>query len=309
MVLDELRTCTGPPDRLPVYHLSALGPANADIVAGVWPRIAAGVRRQVVEYMVELAEADFEMDFSAVFRIALDDEDPEVRRAAVEGLWEDEDVRLVPHLAARLLEDEAAAVRAAAASSLGRFVLLGELNKIRPGPYAAAYDALLRCCGCEEDSEVWRRAIESLAYVNNAEVTALIERAYAASDERIRVSAIFAMGRSAHERWGDHIRQELFSPNPELRFEGARACGELSLGDAVLELEELVDDVDREVREAALWSLGQIGGDRAREVIERQCLSEDESTRRAADSALAELEFLSGELSQLLHRLAQDTGN
>jgi len=95
----------------------------------------------------------------------------------------------------------------------------------------------------------------------------------------------------------------LFNPNPELRYEAARACGELQLGEAVPELEELIDDSDPEVREAALWALGQIGGSRAREVLEYYCDAEDEATRVAAEAALDELEFLHGDLSELLTRI------
>ena len=99
------------------------------------------------------------------------------------------------------------------------------------------------------------------------------------------------------------MRQELFSPRPELRYEAARACGELQLGEVVPELEELIDDFDLEVQEAALWALGQIGGSRAREVLEYYCDVEDEATRVAAEAALDELEFLHGDLSEFLTRM------
>ena len=59
-------------------------------------------------------------------------------------------------------------------------MLLGELRKIRPNSSGAAYEALLHCCAHEENLEVWRRALESLAYVDSEDVAALIERAYAA---------------------------------------------------------------------------------------------------------------------------------
>lgn len=307
-LLAALRDCTDLPAQLPMYQLSGLDLADVALLENAWPRMATSVRCQVVLRLVELAELDLEMDFGAVYRVGLEDEDAEVRRVAVEGLWEDEDVRLVPRLVSRLLEDEVPAVRGASAASLGRFVLLGELGKIRPGPSAVACQALLRSCRTETDLDVRRRALESLAYVCSEEVGALICEAYSSPDEKMRVSAVVAMGRSAHDKWCDQVRQELFSPNPELRFEGVRACGELALSDAVPDLEELVDDVDREVREAALWSLGQIGGDRARRIVQRCCLSEDEATRGTAESALAELEFLQGELSELVGRLPPESG-
>ena len=151
-----------------------------------------------------------------------------------------------------------------------------------------------------------RRALESLAFINNETVTRLIHEAYTAPEEKARISAVFAMGRSADTHWARQVRRELFSPSPELRYEAARACGELQLPEAVPELEELTDDADFEVQEAALWALGQIGGDRARQILERRCLARDEATRAAAAAALDELEFLHGNLSELFTKLVSD---
>jgi HEAT repeat protein len=122
----------------------------------------------------------------------------------------------------------------------------------------------------------------------------------------MRVSAIFAMGRSADARWAPQVKQELFSPNSEMRYEAARACGELQLSDTVTELRELAEDVDPEVQEAALWALGQIGGDKARQILERYCASDSEAIRTAAEAALDELEFLHGDLSSLFDRLEKE---
>ncbi len=307
ILLDELREKAEMPAQASLYHLSSLGAEDVARVREVWPGLPVELRRRLITCLVELAEADFEVDFGALFRLGLEDEDAQVRTAAVEGLWEDEDVRLVPLLVARLREDEAVAVRAAAAMSLGRFILLGELEKIRPGPHAMAYEALLTTCQtADEHVEVRRRALESLAYVDNETVAGLIRQAYAAPEEKMRVSAVFAMGRSADTRWARQVQQELFSPNPELRYEAARACGELQLSEAVRDLEELADDADHEVQEAALWALGQIGGDKAREILEYYCLAEDEATRSAAEAALDELEFLHGDLSEFFTRLIRE---
>ena len=308
VLLDELCESAVMPPQASLYHLSCLEIKDVARVRQVWPRLHVELRRRLTARLVELAEADFELDFGAVFRLGLEDDDAEVRTAAVEGLWEDEDVRLIPLLAARLREDEAVEVRAAAAMSLGRFILLGELEKIRPDPRTRAYEALLTACqDAEEHGEVRRRAMESLAYVDNETVAELIPQAYAAPEEKVRVSALFAMGRSADTRWASQVREELFSPNPELRYEAARACGELQLGEAVLELEELADDADPEVQDAALWALGQIGGDKAREIVERYCLAENEATRAAAEAALDELEFMHGDLSDFLTRMIRES--
>jgi HEAT repeat protein len=296
------------PYRASLYHLSNLNPEDAARLAQAGPGLAVDVRRWVISRLVELAEADFEMNFSAVFRLGLEDEDAEVRTSAIEGLWEDEDVDLVPLLIARLRGDEHIAARAAAATSLGRFILLGELEKIRPTPFVLAYEALLAACqNAGEHTDVRRRALESLAYVSNDIVNQLIREAYSATEENVRVSAVFAMGRNADTCWENQVRQELFRPSPELRYEAARACGELQLREAVPELEDLTDDADPEVQEAALWALGQIGGDKARQILERHCLAEDEAARTAAEAALDELEFLHGDLSEFFSRLISES--
>jgi HEAT repeat protein len=303
LLLEELGESAEMPVQASLYHLSSLNAEHVAYMREAWPCLPVELRRRLIARMVELAETDFEVDFGAVFRLGLEDEDTEVRTLAVEGLWEDEDVRLVPLLAARLREDEAATVRAAAATSMGRFILMGELEKIPHGPRALAYESLLAACQtADEHIDVRRRGLESLAYIGNETVAGLIREAYAAPEEKMHISAVFAMGRSADTRWACQVRQELFSPNPELRYEAARACGELQLLEATSELEELADDVDSEVREAALWALGQIGGDKAREILEHYCLAEDEATRLAAEAAMDQLEFLHGDLSELFTR-------
>lgn len=284
-----------------LYGLSNLSRTQAEVAWKVCAGLSPAVRREMVQTLVEIAESDFEVNFGEVFRLALGDEDGEVRRAAVEGLWEDEDVRLVPVLADRLLKDAVPEVRAAAATSLGRFLLLGELEKIQERPHRVAFQALLTACTkAEETIEVRRRALESLAYSGEEAVADLIRSAYEDSDERMRVSAVFAMGRSADDRWADQVMGELHSANPEMRYEAARACGELALEKAVPALIELVGDVDPEVQEAAVWSLGQIGGDEARQVLVDCSRSANEALREAAREALRELEFLHGDLGTFL---------
>jgi HEAT repeat protein len=308
IVLDELREEDRRPDQLSLYYLSNLDTAEAERVRRVWTELPMDLRVELTSRLVELAEADFTLNFGAIFRIAMEDDDAGVREAAIEGLWEEEDVRLVPHLVRRLLEDESAGVRAAAAKSLGRFILLGELRKIRPEPHRIAYEALVEAHRTrDEDTEVQRRALESLAYVSDDTVVASIREAYASSIEKMRISAIFAMGRSADSRWEQEVQQELFSTDPEMRYEAARACGELQISEAVSMLEELTEDTDIEVQEAAIWALGQIGGDRAREILEYYCRVSDEALRSAAEAAVEEFEFLHGDLEDVFADLAEES--
>jgi len=306
-LFDQLRESAETPSQATLYRFSTLDAEAAARVREAWSGWPVELRRRLVTRLVELAEADFEVDFGSVFRLGLEDEDGDVRVTAIKGLWEDQDMHLIPLLAALLREDEIAAVREAAATSLGRFVLLGELGKIRPDPFTITYDVLLAAClDARECVDVQRRALESLAYIGNGTVMDMIREAYGSPEEKVQISAVFAMGRSADVCWARQVQQELYSPSPELRYEAARACGELQLSEAVPELEELADGADPEVQETALWALGQIGGERARKVLEHYCDVEDEALRSAAEAALDELMFMHGDLSDLITRVDKE---
>ncbi|HQK12992.1 MAG TPA: HEAT repeat domain-containing protein [Anaerolineae bacterium] len=294
-LLEELQEM---PEARDLKQFSGLLEKDMQRFAAAWPDLPVAVRRELVQTWSTLAEADFELDFSAIFRLAMHDQDAEVRTAAILGLFEDEDVRLVPQLIEILEHDAVVTVRAAAAQTLAHFVLLGELNKIRPRPFDTACAALTAAYNNpNEDLDVRRRAIEALGYTGIAGVPEMIADAYAHPEARMRVSAVLAMGRSADKRWAKIAYQELFNPLPEMRYEATRACGELSLSEAVPALIELVEDVNPNIQQMALWALGQIGGKQAQRTLEQHIHSENPALRQAAQDALEELDFFHGDLS------------
>jgi HEAT repeat protein len=285
-----------------LYGLSHLTRAEAQLFQEVWSLVDAGRRQWILQSLVDIAEASFEVDFNPIFRLCLNDEDAVVRSRAIEGLWEDEDLTLAGLLVRLLRDDPSESVRAAAATSLGRFVLLGELEKIEAAPAMMVENALLGAIyDPHETLEVRRRALESIAYSGQAQVQDIIEMAYYDEEEKMRISAIFAMGRSVDPLWHEMVIAELDNPNPEMRYEAARACGELEASAALPALIYLIEaDPDPEVQEMAIWALGRIGGKEARRVLEACCESEDEALRQAAEEALDELDFLGGPLDLLL---------
>jgi HEAT repeat protein len=285
-----------------LYGLSHLTRAEAQLFQEVWSLVDAGRRQWILQSLVDIAEASFEVDFNPIFRLCLNDEDAVVRSRAIEGLWEDEDLTLAGLLVRLLRDDPSESVRAAAATSLGRFVLLGELEKIEAAPAMMVENALLGAIyDPHETLEVRRRAVESIAYSGQAQVRDIIEMAYYDDEEKMRVSAVFAMGRSADPFWHEMVIAELDNPDPEMRYEATRACGELEASAALSALIYLIEaDPDPEVQEMAIWALGHIGGKEARRVLEACCESEDEALRQAAEEALDELDFLGGPLHLLL---------
>lgn len=281
-----------------LYYLSDLTKAEIQLFQEVWPLIDLRRRQWIIQSLVDIAEANFEVNFDSVFRVCLNDEDAIVRSRAIEGLWEDEDLALAALLVRLLREDPSESVRVAAATSLGRFVLLGELGKIEAAPAMMVENALLGAIhDPHETLEVRRRAVEAIAYSGQAQVRDIIEMAYYDDEEKMRISAVFAMGRSADPVWRKLVVDELESPNPEMRYEAARACGELEISAALSTLINLVEtDPDLEVQQMAIWALGRIGGKEARRVLEACCESENEALRQAAEEALDELDFLGGHL-------------
>jgi HEAT repeat protein len=170
-------------------------------------------------------------------------------------------------------------------------VYLGEVEQL-PGPQARRVeDTLIGVVGSHDDLEVRRRALEAVAFSGRPQVAELIEQADASPDRPFRISAVFAMGRSADARWKDRVLSELESGDPELRYEAARAAGELELREAVPVLQRMVEEGDLQVREAAIWSLGQVGGDEARAVLLDLLQEAEDDERDFIEDALENLTF------------------
>ncbi|MGQ9674059.1 MAG: HEAT repeat domain-containing protein [Chloroflexota bacterium] len=273
-------------------RLSDLPADEAQEFRRMWPQIDDSRRKKIASSLVELAEENFELDFTAAFYVAIDDPNAEVRQQAIEGLWESMTYDTADLLVNVLRKDPAPEVRAAAASSLGRFTYLIELGKTDKKTASRVREALLAAHRSDSETvEVRRRALEALGYLCDQEVADMVAEAYQSDNEKMRASAIFAMGRNCHPRWLDTILREMDSPSPEMRFEAARAAGELEDQRAVPQLERLVLDPDGEVRHAAIAALGEIGGRRAKRIL-RACLqSPDASIREAAEEALEEINF------------------
>ena len=275
-----------------LYAFSEMSPQELGIFTNSWPKIPLERQRAIIERMVRLAEKSFEVDFNAVFRFFLTSEDDQIRAKAIDGLWEVEETGLIAPLVRMLKEDPSELVRERAAAALGRFALLAEPEELDQHHSTLVRETLLESIRDEgETLEVRRQAVESISFFGGEEIRSIIQNAYDHLAEKMRISAVFAMGRSLDPHWSDIIRAELRNPNPDMRYEAAIASGELGISEAVAILIELIEDPDAEVREAAIWALGQIGGREAKKALRACCLSEDEKLAETANEALEELEF------------------
>ena len=248
-------------DAVVFYGLSALTESEINRVQAVWDSLPDDYRIKLLQRLVDTSETNFDLDYRGLAFYALSDDHPEVRTAAIELLWEDETLELMQHLIEMAQWDESISVRSAAASALGRFILLGELGDLPEVETMRAQDAVVELLtNQDEDVEVRRRSLEAIANCSHEIVDEAIEEAYHSLDSRMRASALFAMGKTCDAQWSEIVLRELDSDDPEFRFEAARASGELELEEAIPSLTRLAQSGDREIKEAAIWALGEIGG-------------------------------------------------
>ena len=270
-----------------LIELSNLNSEEMSSFESSWPSVRPERRQQIVDRLVELAEDNLELNFDAIFKSCLKDGDDEVRAKAIEGLWENEEASLIDPLIGLLEQDGSERVQEAAAVALGNYAMLAEYNKLRHCYVSKVHQALLEAIEDKKKAvEVTRRALEAAAPVSLPEVREAIGNAYKSGIPGLKVSSIYAMGKSCDPVWLPVLLSELSSADAEMRFEAAGACGELEEEEAVPYLITTVDDSDVDVRMAAIRALGKIGNAQAKECL-RQCLeSNSEAVRQAAEQAL-----------------------
>jgi HEAT repeat protein len=250
------------------YGLSGLTSAEIEQLKVVWDKLPASLRRKLLLELAETNELNFDLDYRELGLFGLQDADSSVRTAAIELLWLDESLEFMSKLIDLSQWDDNFEVRAAAVSDLGRFILLGEYEEIPEREAIRAQDVAIQLLtNDQEDLEVRRRALEAISNCSHDIVAEAIQEAYDSSERLMRVSSIFAMGRSCDRRWWTTVLKEMNSEDEELRYEAARAAGELQLEEAVMPLGAMAARDDREIKEAAIWSLGEIGGREAVRIL------------------------------------------
>jgi hypothetical protein len=84
-VLEHLHDADHPFPATDLYLFSDLGKADLAALESAWPQAPAERRRAIMQDLGEIGEANFEVQFEAVYRLGLEDADPNVRAAAVRG--------------------------------------------------------------------------------------------------------------------------------------------------------------------------------------------------------------------------------
>ena len=263
---------------------------HLELLKKAWSDISQDRRLQIIHRLVEMVEDDIELNFDSIFKYLLKDADENVRALAIEGLWENEEPSRIEQMIALMENDPSEKVQTAAALALGHFTTLAEHDKIRSAYKSRLVQALLNTHSDRSKAiDVRRRSLEAVSPISLPEVKNAIKSAYHGSDDRLKISAVYAMGKSCDLGWLPDLFRELTSPNAELRYEAAGALGDLEEESAVGGLTNLIDDPDIEVRMAAIQALGKIATTQAKATLKHCLESNNEAARDAAEQALAEL--------------------
>lgn len=301
-LLAELNQSDKPLRAALIYRLSDISAEDLAIVAASWSTVAVERRRQLMVRLSETSETNFDVDFTEFALFGLTDDDPQTRASAIAALWFSEEPRVMSRFLSLLKEDESTEVRSAAAEALGKFVLASELGDIPEALGHEAEEALLEVIHQEDEAlSVHMRALESLAYSGRDELAELISEAFTSDNIEVKASAVFAMGRSADDRWNKQVIKALNSPEPQLRFEAIRAAGELGLTAVVGKIFRMANEPDREIREIAIWSLGEIGGTEAQNALMKLADTEsDEDLVEVIEDALSSAQLIAGNIDPIL---------
>ena len=290
--LENVSDPTGHISAADFYEISDLSPEELGQFATAWFPLPIERQRTIASNMVELAEENPELDFSAIYKLCLKGDDEPLLEIVMDGLWEHEDRSVIPSLIEVLRSDKGSNVRAAAAAALGRFPLLAQEGKLLAKDGEVIHDNLMQVLEDEEEPLfVRRRCMEALAPFNTMEINQRITLAYESLDPDFRASSIFAMGRTGEAGWLPILLQELQNEDPTIRYETAHACGELGEEDAVPHLILLLEDDDSEVQLAGIGALGQIGGPLAKKVLLACAKDGDANLEEAARTELEDLDF------------------
>ena len=198
-----------------LIELSDMVSAETPQFIAAWNQVTSERRAQVIERLVELAEENAQLDFTAVLKIALADDDYLVQEKAIAGMWEAEDRTVIPLLLNILQSDAPPPVRASAAAALGKYALLAQEDKILPKDAQAVQESLMRSLQDESDPlEVRRRALEAVSPFNTPRIQEYIRWAYGSGEQTLKGSSIYAMGKTQETAWLPPSSRNSTAPTP-----------------------------------------------------------------------------------------------
>ncbi len=269
--------------RTQTRQLSDLDLQQVEQFSAVWSSLPDPERISLLATLKRHAEEDALPDFSALYELATEDPNADVRRVAIGASVDDQSLQLLTRLLQLTSSDPEAMVRRAAAERLGGFAYDAEVGILPPECVQQIQTVLLERIQSEtEELGVRSAALASVGYFSTEEVRSEIRRALTRSG--LKIPALRAIGRNIDPIWTDTLTQGMASEDPDIRREAAEAAADYE--GTVDALADLVDDPEISVRLTAIASLGQIGSPEARDILVYCYESENPAIKEAAAEAL-----------------------
>ena len=283
----------GHPSESDVQRFSDLTLINFEFLKTVWSTVPTETRKQLLLEAVRFSDESINYEYSRFAKVAFEDPAPELRRLAIELVRESED-RTIARSLRKLLDDSDHAVAAAAAEVLGNYVLLTEFGSFDEDEGDKIIEDLRSATFQNKPPELRAGAIEALSSRNLEWIPSLILDAYYDDDERLKLSAIRAMGRTASSDWLEYIYEHLEVRDSFFRMEAVLAVAGIADESSIDRLSVLFEDEDPEIAEAAVESVALIGGE-----VAVNALVEFSKTANATRSSELEeaIKTASGEIS------------
>lgn len=279
-----------------LYRLSDLSEQDLAEIKSFWHEIPVWRKQALMEDIEEMSENDPLLSYENLSLFALSDADARVRELAIRSLAYYEEPAFLTTLLDILKNDQSSAVRAASAFALGKFVFLGEIEELAAERLREVEDRLIETFTGNDTLLVRRSALEALGFSSRPEVEAFVREAYYSNNRDLIASSLVAMGRSVDSEYTPLVEAMLDHEDAVIRYEAARAAGELEAVSCRQRLLELVDDPDLDVRLAAIWSLSQIGGEGVMDrLLDLFDTTEDDEVLDVLEDALDNLAFTEGD--------------
>jgi HEAT repeat protein len=249
-------------------------------------------QRKRIRELSEAEEENYSENRAPIYTMLMNHPDPEIRRCAVEAMWYYPDEEYLDRVLNIFWLDNDEEVRGRAAMVLGRYMYEGFVMEELDTVLAERVKrALLDVSADDRENVTVRRfALEALSFcTEDSKVLNLIEQGYFSADQRMQLSALFAMGRSGLDRWHGYLLRALDEKDKEFRVEAISACGEAQIISSVPQLQKMCFDMDRDIRLEAIWALGKIGDERALSTLQRCTRDADPEVCEVAHDAIEEL--------------------
>ena len=252
-------------------------------VKKVWSKVTQQRKVSLLQELENLMRIDTLISCDDFGVFALDDEDPVIKSQAINLLWECVDQNLATRFMSLLLEDKDPALSASAASGLGKFVLLGELDEIPQDLSKKIQNTLVEKYVSTSNQQLKQSILESLGYISSPQINDFITEAIKRPEKEWVLSALFAISRSANENWSKIILKKLDDLDPDVQLEAIKAAGELEIADAKETIIELLESSspEEEIHLQAIWSLSMIGGNDI-QVLFQKMIDSSDSEKEAA---------------------------